>query len=202
MATSEELNQQLQAAKEEAALTLEQLHLVQEELEVYFLKAQDLEKQLQQAKADSTAQSKLQSERDQANQERDQCKAERDTLKSERDQLKASSKQANDNAKTLTKARDQANKERDQLKAERDEASSQAQSQSELVKTAQRMLEGQARYLEDLSRKEEQADQAIDELRMLKREILHYIHHSRPNPSLDPQKIQRLIELAKQTAVP
>ena len=70
------------------------------------------------------------------------------------------------------------------------------------MKTAQRMLEGQARYLEDLSRKEEQADQAIDELRMLKREILHYIHHSRPNPSLDPQKIQRLIELAKQTAVP
>ena len=40
------LEYQLQAAREEAELTLEQLHLVQEELEVYFLKAQDLEETL------------------------------------------------------------------------------------------------------------------------------------------------------------
>ena len=31
------------------------------------------------------------------------------------------------------------------------------------LRTAQRMLEGQARYLEDLSLKEEQADQAVDQ---------------------------------------
>jgi hypothetical protein len=40
------LDQQLQAAREEAHLTLEQLHRVQEELEVYFLIAQDHEEQL------------------------------------------------------------------------------------------------------------------------------------------------------------
>ena len=41
------MEQQLQEAREEAELTLEQLHLVQEELEIYFLKVQELEKQLQ-----------------------------------------------------------------------------------------------------------------------------------------------------------
>ena len=42
------------------------------------------------------------------------------------------------------------------------------------------MLEG-VRYLEDLSLKEELADQAMDELQILKREILYYITHSRPS---------------------
>jgi hypothetical protein len=41
------LEQQLQQAREEAELTLEQLHLVQEELEHYFLAHQDAETQLQ-----------------------------------------------------------------------------------------------------------------------------------------------------------
>lgn len=40
------LEQQLQAARDEAELTLEQLHLVQEELEVYFLRCEDLQTQL------------------------------------------------------------------------------------------------------------------------------------------------------------
>ena len=40
------LDQQQQAAREEAELTLEQLHLVQEKFEVYFFMAQDPEEQL------------------------------------------------------------------------------------------------------------------------------------------------------------
>jgi hypothetical protein len=43
------LERQLQEAREEAELTLEQLHLVQEELEVYFLRCEELEAQLQAA---------------------------------------------------------------------------------------------------------------------------------------------------------
>ena len=42
-----ELEAQLQQAREEAELTLEQLHLVQEELEHYFLSHQEAEAQLQ-----------------------------------------------------------------------------------------------------------------------------------------------------------
>lgn len=41
------LERQLKDAREEADLTLEQLHLVQEELEVYFLRCEELEAQLQ-----------------------------------------------------------------------------------------------------------------------------------------------------------
>jgi len=43
------LQRQLQEAREEADLALEQLHLVQEELEVYFLRCEELEKQLKTA---------------------------------------------------------------------------------------------------------------------------------------------------------
>jgi len=41
------LEQQVQEAREEAELTLEQLHLVQEELEHYFLAHQEVEAKLQ-----------------------------------------------------------------------------------------------------------------------------------------------------------
>ncbi len=41
------LEQQVQEAREEAELTLEQLHLVQEELEHYFLANQEAEAKLQ-----------------------------------------------------------------------------------------------------------------------------------------------------------
>ena len=41
------LEQQVQEAREEAELTLEQLHLVQEELEHYFLAHQEAESKLQ-----------------------------------------------------------------------------------------------------------------------------------------------------------
>jgi hypothetical protein len=47
MAESPSLEQQLKEAREEAELTLEQLHLVQEELEHYFLAHQEAEAKLQ-----------------------------------------------------------------------------------------------------------------------------------------------------------
>jgi hypothetical protein len=69
-----------------------------------------------------------------------------------------------------------------------------------LLSTAQTMLEGQARYLEDVSLREEQAAQAMDRLRLLEAEILYYIRNSQPQPNLDRQRISRLIELARQPA--
>lgn len=47
-------------------------------------------------------------------------------------------------------------------------------------------------------RYEEQAAQALDRLRLLEAEIGYYICHSKPLASLDPQRINRLIQLAKQ----
>ena len=44
------LEQQLQSALEEAELTLEQLHLAHEELEMYFFKSQDLKAELNRVK--------------------------------------------------------------------------------------------------------------------------------------------------------
>ena len=46
MADVSELERQLKEARQEAELTLEQLHLVQEELEHYFLAKQDAEAKL------------------------------------------------------------------------------------------------------------------------------------------------------------
>ena len=47
MADVSELERQLKEARQEAELTLEQLHLVQEELEHYFLANQEAEAKLQ-----------------------------------------------------------------------------------------------------------------------------------------------------------
>ena len=47
MSVMPNLEQQLQEAREEAELTLEQLHLVQEELEHYFLAHQEAQAKLQ-----------------------------------------------------------------------------------------------------------------------------------------------------------
>jgi hypothetical protein len=74
----------------------------------------------------------------------------------------------------------------------------QRSAEQQLLRTAQSMLEGQARYLEDVSHREEQAAQALDRLRLLEAEICYYIRHSKPLASLDPQRINRLIQLAKQ----
>ncbi len=70
--------------------------------------------------------------------------------------------------------------------------------EQQLLSTAQTMLEGQARYLEDVSSREEQAAQAMDRLRLLEAKIPYYLRHSKPLASLDPQQINRLIQLAKQ----
>ena len=78
------------------------------------------------------------------------------------------------------------------------ELEQQRSAEQQLLATAQSMLEGQARYLEDVSHREEQAAQALDRLRLLEAEIRYYIRHSKPLASLDPQRINRLIQLAKQ----
>lgn len=230
------LDQQLQAAREEAELTLEQLHLVQEELEVYFLKAQDLEEQLKiatetSAKANQanagliaerdqhkaaatklTEEAKkaakqldalckqldaltkqldaLTKERDGALSARDAAAAEGAQLRSERDKLSAEAKDA-------VKQRDAANKARDQAIAEREAILAQDEQNSNLLKTAQRMLDGQARYLEDLSLKEERADNALELLRLLEDEIRYYIGHTKPTSTMNPDRVQRLVEIAK-----
>ena len=272
------LDQQLQAAREEAELTLEQLHLVQEELEVYFLKAQDLEEQLKiatetSAKA-SQANAGLIDERDQhkaaatkfaeeakkaakqrdalskqidaltkeregAFSARDAAAAENKQLRSERNKLAAQAKDdanqrdalskqidaltkehegafsardaaAAENkqlrseydklsaeAKDAAKQRDAANKARDQAVAEREAILAQDEQNSDLLKTAQRMLDGQARYLEDLSLKEERADNALELLRLLEDEIRYYIGHTKPTSTMNPDRVQRLVEIAK-----
>ena len=180
VSAAHEVEQQLQAAREEAELTLEQLHLVQEELEVYFLKAQDLEEQL------------------------DKAKAATEKANHDRDQLKANLDKANTAIEKANSATEKANHERDQLKgqiqtltSERDDVIKQSADNASLLQTAQRMLDAQARYLEDLSLKEERADQAVNELRLLKDEMLYYIQYSKPTRAIDPERVQRLIELAK-----
>ena len=74
--------------------------------------------------------------------------------------------------------------------------------EQQLLRTAQAMLEGQARYLEDVSLREERAAQASDRLQLLEAEILYYLRHSKPLASLNPDRINRLIQLAKQPAAP
>ena len=222
------LDQQLQAAREEAELTLEQLHLVQEELEIYLFKAQDLEKQLQSSKKKAqqleslckdrnvvaeecekhkAAVEKVAKEAKAANKERDDlskqlellCK-ERDVVAEECEKQRVAADKAFKESKETQKQCELIQEAHDHVVLELDKISSQAKQKSDLLKTAQRMLDGQARYLEDLSLKEEQAEQAMDELRLLKQEIFHYIQNSRPLRSLDPDRISRLIELVKMPA--
>ena len=59
------------------------------------------------------------------------------------------------------------------------------------------MLDGQARYLEDLSLKEERADNALELLRLLEDEIRYYIGHTKPTSTMNPDRVQRLVEIAK-----
>ena len=87
-----------------------------------------------------------------------------------------------------------------QTQAQLEHLQRQRHDEQQLLSTAQTMLEGQARYLEDVSLREENAAQAIDRLRLLEAEILYYIRHSRPLASLEPERINRLVQLAKQPA--
>jgi len=132
----------------------------------------------------------LTKERDGALSARDAAAAEGAQLRSERDKLSAEAKDA-------VKQRDAANKARDQAIAEREAILAQDEQNSNLLKTAQRMLDGQARYLEDLSLKEERADNALELLRLLEDEIRYYIGHTKPTSTMNPDRVQRLVEIAK-----
>ena len=71
--------------------------------------------------------------------------------------------------------------------------------EQQLLSSAQAMLEAQAHYLLEVSIVEENTAKALDHLRLLEAEIHYYLRHSKPLASLDPQKINRLIQLAKQS---
>ena len=57
------------------------------------------------------------------------------------------------------------------------------------------MLEGQANYLEDLSRKEEEAELAMERERKLSAEMLYYLQNSTATPGLDSSRIPRLVAM-------
>lgn len=151
------LQQHLEEARDEAELNLLQLQQVQEELEFYFLRCQELDRQLQEQQVAPSPEASADSE--------------------------------------LQAVMDSSLAQLQQLQEQR-------QQEQQLLSTAQTMLEGQARYLEDVSLREERAAQAIDRLRLLEGEILYYLQHSKPLPSLDPQQINRLVQLAKQPSAP
>ena len=188
------LRQELLSAQEEAELTLEQLHLVQEELELYFLKAEELSDSLKTSQADRD---NALGERDKAFGERDRLKSDVETLKAERDQVRQELEQANKQKGEKQKAAEAAQRDREKALGERDKALQQIEENAQLLQTAQRMLDGQARYLEDLGLKEERADQALDLLRLLEGEIRYYIGHTKPIAAMNPERVQRLVEIAK-----
>jgi len=168
------LQHQLEEARDEAELNLLQLQQVQEELEFYFLRCQELDRDLGAIK-------------------------EADVLKS---QTAAESEQAAQNEQTGQKEQASESAEiseaLERSQAELGEVQRHRQEEQQLLSTAQAMLEGQARYLENVSLREEKAAQALDRLRLLEAEIHYYLRHSKPLSSLDPQQINRLIQLAKQ----
>ena len=168
------LQHQLEEARDEAELNLLQLQQVQEELEFYFLRCQELDRDLGAIK-------------------------EADVLKS---QTAAESEQAAQNEQTAQKEQASESAEiseaLERSQAQLGEVQRHRQEEQQLLSTAQAMLEGQARYLENVSLREEKAAQALDRLRLLEAEIHYYLRHSKPLASLDPQKINRLIQLAKQ----
>ena len=162
------LQHQLEEARDEAELNLLQLQQVQEELEFYFLRCQELDRDLGGMKRANAL--------------------ERETA--------AESEQAAQNEQTGETAEISEALERSQ--AELGEVQRHRQEEQQLLSTAQAMLEGQARYLDNVSLREEKAAQALDRLRLLEAEIHYYLRHSKPLASLDPQKVNRLIQLAKQ----
>jgi hypothetical protein len=178
------LQHQLEEARDEAELNLLQLQQVQEELEFYFLRCQELESVLNNKPEAASPTSESQVVLQDSGQDRDAAQQARELAMAERDQALAEA----------SKLR----LEHDAMAEERDDVIRQAEQNANLLSTAQRMLEGQARYLEDVSSREEQAAQALDRIRLLEAEILHYIQHSKPLASLDPGRINRLIQLAKQ----
>ena len=157
----------------------------------------ECEKQKSAAQQGAKEVKSAQKERDVLRKQLEALSKERDAAAAECEKQKAAAEKSLKEAEEAQMQRDLAQKARDQVVLERDEILTQAQQNSDLLKTAQRMLDGQARYLEDLSLKEEQAERAIDELRLLKQEIFHYIQNSRPARSLKTEHVSRLIELVK-----
>jgi chromosome segregation ATPase len=256
--------QQLQAAREEAELTLEQLHLVQEELEVYFLKAEELSETLQQRDAQinekdtqlnqlrqeleqargyiskseeltqalqqreaqisekDTQLNQLRQELEQArgyipkSEELSQALQQRDALISEKDtQLNLLRQELEQARGYIPKSEElsQALQQRNALISEKDTQLNQLRQELEqanqnaldadtrtgelqkLLITAQKMLEGQATYLQDLSKKEEEAELAIERERQFTAEIVYLFENSRIAPGLDSSRIPRLRDL-------
>ena len=256
--TRDPLKHELEAAREEAALTLEQLHLVQEELEIYFLKAEklaedlaerdqhldqsrkqveELRQQLDQAGSVASDTEALRSQHAAELAQRDQMLAERNQLLSDQEQILTQlrhdleqSRQSGEQQAQRIAERDQQLQQRDLQLAEqtqtldqrqhrvaelerecgelreqlsdlqrvRDQWAERANESQGLLQTAQKMLEGQAAYLQDLSRKEEEAELALERQRLFEAEILYYFLNSQPASELDPERIPRIRSLLQQ----
>lgn len=182
------LRQQLEEARDEAELNLLQLQQVQEELEFYFLRCQELDRQLSDLQGNGS--SPLAPEQQPPSQPQPPPQAQ---LSAEPQPPAAPDPepQAREEVTSLREALGRSEALLQELQRQRLD-------EQRLLHTAQTMLEGQARYLEDVSLREEKAAQAVDRLRLLEAEIAYYIAHSRPLPSIESSRILRLIELAKQ----
>jgi hypothetical protein len=188
------LRRQLEEARDEAELNLLQLQQVQEELEFYFLRCQELDRQLSDLQGNGS--SPLAPEQLPPSQQQPPSQPQPPPQA----QLSAEL-QPPDAPDPEPQAREEVTSLREALgrsEALLQELQRQRLDEQRLLHTAQTMLEGQARYLEDVSLREEKAAQAVDRLRLLEAEIAYYIAHSRPLPSIESSRILRLIELAKQ----
>jgi chromosome segregation ATPase len=191
--TSQQLHrtqQELRAARDEASLNLEQLHLVQEELEVFFLKAEELSQAL------NSRDAQLQSLQDQHSQATQQLTHQ---LQQAEQRAQEAAALQHGQAAQLQNLQDQHSQAIQQLthqlqQAEQraQEAEASAQDIKTLLTTAQKMLEGQANYLQDLSRKEEQAELAVERERQFTAEVLYLLKKSPLPRGLDPKRIPRL----------
>jgi DNA repair exonuclease SbcCD ATPase subunit len=197
--------QELQEARDEAELNLLQLQQVQEELEHYFLRCQELERLLadrdtEQNKAAAVSaalETDCRKLKEQLEQERKKHRREQQASARRCEQLERDLEAV----RAAAPAPDTLDALQTELEAARARLAAQEiqrREEKELLGTAQRMLEGQARYLDDVSRREEEAAQAMDRERQLEAEIRYYLQHSRPTGGLDPQRISRVIQLAKQ----
>jgi len=117
-------------------------------------------------------------------------------LRSERDDLATQKNAAQDTAADL---RMQLSSQAESLQRSQAEADQRAQSAEgrlketqELLSQAQAMLVDQARYLNELSRKQEDAELALERERRLTAEMVYFVQHSSARPDLDVNRIPRL----------
>ena len=204
--STSQLGQELQAAREEAELTLEQLHLVQEELEVYFLKAEELSEAL--ALKDQQT-SELQQQLEAALQAATESLSKQELKKLELHHANAVAQLQSQHEAEIAKSHntlaerdkqlkaiqpelEQAQQRQNEALARTEEAQARALEAQDLLRTAQKMLEGQANYLQDLSRKEEEAELALEREQQIRTEVLYYFQNSIATSTLDPSRIPRL----------